>query len=48
MKMHLQNILNQLGATQQEKTYLIDYFKDKDISYNTATEALEKLRDTKC
>jgi len=47
MKMHLQNMLNQLGATQQEKKYLINHFKDKDISYNTATEALEKLRTTK-
>jgi len=47
MKMHLQNILNQLGASQQEKKELINYFEDREISYNSATEALEKLRITK-
>ncbi|HHC78257.1 MAG TPA: hydroxymethylglutaryl-CoA reductase, degradative [Flavobacteriia bacterium] len=44
MKMHLQNMLNQLGASPQEKEKLTRHFKDKKISYNAATEALEKLR----
>jgi len=47
MKMHLQNILNQLGATQGEKITLTNYFNDKQVSYNIASEALEKLRVTK-
>lgn len=46
MKMHLQNILNQLGASKEEKSKLINYFKNKEISYNSATEALDKLRNT--
>ena len=29
MKMHLMNILTQLEATQEEKIYVADYFKDK-------------------
>jgi len=46
MKMHLQNMLNQLGATQGEKVALINYFDDRQVSYNMASEALEKLRVT--
>jgi len=47
MKMHLQNMLNQLGATQSEKIELINYFDDKQVSFSMASEALEKLRVTK-
>ncbi|MCF6349332.1 MAG: hydroxymethylglutaryl-CoA reductase, degradative [Flavobacteriaceae bacterium] len=47
MKMHLQNILNQLGATQQEKVELMNYFDDRQVSFSMASEALEKLRVTK-
>ncbi len=47
MKMHLQNILNQLGATQQEKVELINYFDDRQVSFSMASEALEKLRVSK-
>jgi len=47
MKMHLQNMLNQLGATQAEKIELINYFDDKQVSFSMASEALEKLRVTK-
>jgi len=46
MKMHLQNILNQLGATKQEKKIILSYFKDRQVTYNTATEALDKLRNS--
>jgi len=46
MKMHLQNILNQLGATKEEKTIILSYFKDRQVTYNTATEALDKLRNS--
>ena len=31
MKMHLLNILNQLEATEEEKSYFINYFKDKTV-----------------
>ncbi len=47
MKMHLQNMLNQLGATQQEKIELINYFDDRQVSFSMASEALDKLRVTK-
>ncbi len=46
MKMHLQNILNQLGATKEEKMIILSYFKERQVTYNTATEALEKLRNS--
>ena len=46
MKMHLQNILNQLGATKEEKKIILSYFKDRQVTYNTATEALDKLRNS--
>jgi hydroxymethylglutaryl-CoA reductase len=46
MKMHLLNILNQLGATEQEKRSLIEYFKKNTATHNAITEALEKLRNT--
>ena len=45
MKMHLQNILNQLGATKEEKKIILSYFKERQVTYNTATEALDKLRN---
>ncbi len=44
MKMHLQNMLNQLEATQEEKVELINYFEKKQVSYSIISEALEKLR----
>jgi len=47
MKMHLQNMLNQLEATQEEKIALINYFSNKQVSYSNVSETLEKLRVTK-
>lgn len=44
MKMHLMNILNQLGADKNEKTQLIGYFKDKMVSNASVKEALEGIR----
>lgn len=44
MKMHLMNILNQLGATKNEKTKLIAYFKDNTVSNASVKEALEEIR----
>lgn len=44
MKMHLANILNQLGATEKEKTLAEEYFKDKTVSYSEAEKFVKKLR----
>jgi len=47
MKMHLLNILNQLEAKEDEKIYIIDYFKDKVPSYHATIEIFCKLRGVK-
>ena len=44
MKMHLLNMLNQLGATESEKQELVTYFKDKTITNASVKEALEQLK----
>ena len=44
MKMHLNNIFNQLGATEEEKQQLTAYFKDKTVSHSEVAEALKKMR----
>lgn len=47
MKMHLLNILNQLGATDEEKKILTHHFKKHPATHNAVVEAFEKLRNTK-
>ncbi len=42
MKMHLLNILNQLGANQIEKNDAIEYFKKKYVSHKNVREFLNK------
>ena len=44
MKMHLFNILNQMGATEEEKQYFVNYYKDKTVSHHEVIAELEKLR----
>jgi len=44
MKMHLLNILNQLGATDKEKVEIVHYFKTHTVSHSAVVEAFEKLR----
>jgi len=44
MKMHLLNILNQLGATDLEKDDITDYFKNHTVTHSAVVEAFEKLR----
>jgi hydroxymethylglutaryl-CoA reductase len=44
MKMHLLNILNQLGATSKEKTAMITHFKTNAISFNSVEQALTTWR----
>lgn len=47
MKMHLLNILNQLGATDAEKEDIVNYFKDKTVSFSATVEIFTKLRAEK-
>ena len=44
MKMHLFNILNQFGATEEEKQHFVTYFKDKTVSHHEVISELNKLR----
>ena len=44
MKMHLNNILNQLNASDEEKRQAREYFKDKTVSYAEVEKFLESLR----
>jgi hydroxymethylglutaryl-CoA reductase len=45
MKMHLLNILNQLGATESEKKVMIQHFKKQTATHNAVVEAFEQLRN---
>lgn len=45
MKMHLLNILNQLGATEMEKETLVNHFKHKTATHSTVVEAFHSLRN---
>ncbi|MGB5821418.1 MAG: hydroxymethylglutaryl-CoA reductase, degradative [Saonia sp.] len=45
MKMHLLNILNQMGATEIEKETLVHHFKDHTATHNAVVEAFQKLRN---
>lgn len=44
MKMHLMNILNQLGATASEKESLTSYFKNQTVTHSGVIEAVHNLR----
>ena len=44
MKMHLNNILNQLNASEEDKKKAREYFKDKTVSYAAVEQFLERLR----
>jgi hydroxymethylglutaryl-CoA reductase len=45
MKMHLLNILNHYHATDEEKKYALEYFKDKIVSFTTVRVMLEQIRN---
>jgi hydroxymethylglutaryl-CoA reductase len=47
MKMHLMNILNQLGANDQEKTVIANYFDDKTVTHNAVVDKFQEVRNTK-
>ena len=44
MKMHLQNILNQLGASVQEKETIEKYFEDKTVSHSAVVDKFNNIR----
>ena len=44
MKMHLMNILNQLGANTSEKEAAIEHFKTEAVSFQAASDFIEKSR----
>ena len=44
MKMHLLNILNQLGACEEEKQYFVNYFKDKTVTHHEVIAEFNRLR----
>ena len=43
MKMHLNNILNQLQASDEDKRQAREYFKDKTVSYAAVEQFLKSL-----
>ena len=45
MKMHLLNILNQMGANEDEKKTLVSYFRKNTATHGAVVAALQKLRD---
>jgi len=47
MKMHLLNILNYLEASDEEKSYALEYFKDKIVSFTTTRVMLDQYRSAK-
>ena len=47
MKMHLMNILNQLGASAGEKEALAEYFETRSISHSAVEEQLGVLRKSR-
>lgn len=44
MKMHLFNILNQMGATEEEKQHFVTYFKDKTVTHHEVITEFNRLR----
>ena len=44
MKMHLQNILNQLRASEDEKRQIIEHFKRRPVTHTAVVETLENIR----
>ena len=44
MKMHLLNILNQFEATEEEKTKIVEHFKNNVVSHAAVVDALERIR----
>ena len=43
MKMHLTNIIKQLGASEADKQFLINYFEKKTVTHSAVVEAYNNL-----
>lgn len=46
MKMHLMNILNQLGATAEEKAKMVEHFKTHTVSHSEVVSTLTRMRQS--
>ncbi|WP_292008294.1 hydroxymethylglutaryl-CoA reductase, degradative [Chryseobacterium sp.] len=44
MKMHLLNILNQMGATEDEKQYFVNYFKNRTVTHHEVISEFNRVR----
>jgi hydroxymethylglutaryl-CoA reductase len=44
MKMHLNNILNQFEATEEERILIRKHFKHQVVSHSAVVEYIETLR----
>lgn len=44
MKMHLMNMLNQLNATNEEKSKMVEHFKTNVVTHSSVEKALEDCR----
>lgn len=47
MKMHLTNIIKQLGASETDKAYLINYFENKTVTHNAVVETYQNYINSK-
>ncbi|KGL58848.1 hydroxymethylglutaryl-CoA reductase [Polaribacter sp. Hel1_85] len=45
MKMHLQNILNQFNATEEEKEIITAYFDKRTVTHSAVVEKIDALRE---
>lgn len=45
MKMHLSNIIKQLGASESETTYLLNFFADKQVSHSAVVEEFNSFKN---
>jgi hypothetical protein len=46
MKLHLSNILNQMGVNNSEEQMIREYFKSKTVSYSAVRSYLNSIRNT--
>jgi len=44
MKMHINNILNQLQATKEERKSIANHFENSTISHSAVVNFIESLR----
>jgi hydroxymethylglutaryl-CoA reductase len=47
MKMHLTNIIKQLGASEEDKAYLINYFENKTVTHNAVVATYQDYVNSK-